>query len=355
MTILGRYLMRAVLSATVLVLAVLLAIAGFVEFVAQLDTVGEGNFTVVSALLYSVLRLPLLAVQMVPVAALIGALLGLGQLASQSELTVMRAAGVSKRQLAATIAVSGLVLTLVTAIVGEFLAPPMDQFARTYRTALKRGDTGTATAGNVWVRDGDTVLNIERLIGELDVGRVYLFDFDADQNLKSVGHALNAGLDGEERWVLENYVATHFDGDTTRVESAARATPAANINSDVLGVAIIRPTSMSLRGLRTYIDYLSGNGLTADAYAAEFWSRIATFVAIVLIPVLAIGFVFGSLRNTGNGTRTLVGVLIGLGWYLATRLLSNSGQVFDLNLVLTAWFPSIALAVITIVAVSRVR
>lgn len=355
MTILGRYLMRAVLSATVIVMLVLLAIAGFVEFIAQLDTVGEGAFTVQSALLYSVLRLPLLAAQMVPVAALIGALLGLGQLASQSELTVMRGAGVSKRRLAMIVASSGLVLTLITGIVGEFLAPPLDQFARTYRASLKKGDTAAAVVGSVWVRDGDTVFNIERLSDQLHLGRVYRFDFSPEQRLVSVGHALNGGLDSDDRWLLDNFVATHFDESGTFVEAETQTVQSISIDADLLGVALIRPTSMSLRSLHTYVEYLNRNDLTAVAYRSEFWSRIATLVAIVLMPVLAIGFVFGSLRNAGNGARTLVGVMIGLGWYLASRLLSNSGQVFDLNVVLTAWIPSIALALITLIAVSRVR
>ncbi|MEL7539025.1 MAG: LPS export ABC transporter permease LptG [Pseudomonadota bacterium] len=355
MSILGRYLIRTVLSTTLLVLLVLLAIAGFVEFVAQLDDVGEGDFTVRSALLYAVLRLPLLAAQMVPVAALIGALLGLGQLASQSELTVMRAAGVSKRQLAATIATSGLALTFATIVIGEYLAPPLDQFARTYRASLKRGGDSAAAEGNVWVRDGNTVYNIERLGGQLNLGRVYRFDFDENQELTAVGYAQNGGLDVNERWLLDNFVATHFDGDGTYVEAEAQSVQGLSIDADVLGVALIRPTSMSLRSLHAYIGYLSDNGLRADAYLSEYWSRIATLVAIVLMPVLAIGFVFGSLRNAGNGARTLVGVMIGLAWYLATRLLSNSGQVFDLNIVLTAWIPSIVLALITLIAVSRVR
>ncbi|MEM8984115.1 MAG: LPS export ABC transporter permease LptG [Pseudomonadota bacterium] len=355
MSILVRYLMNAVLSMTVLVLMVLLAIAGFVEFIAQLDTVGEGDFSVRSALLYALLRLPLLAAQMVPVAALIGALLGLGQLASHSELTVMRAAGVSKLRLASTIAISGLVLTFVTFVVGEFLAPPLDQFARTYRASLKRGNDATAALGNVWVRDGATIYNIERLSGELDLGRVYRFEFDDSQRLTAIGYALNGGLNSDDQWVLNNFVATHFDSDGTHVEAYARSVQDVSINTELLGVALIRPTSLSLRSLRAYVRYLSTNGLTADAYQSEYWSRLATLVAIILMPVLAIGFVFGSLRDAGNGARTLVGIMIGLGWYLATRLLSNSGQVFDLNIVLTAWIPSIALALITAIAVSRVR
>ncbi len=355
MKILNRYLIRAVLTSTALVLTVLLAIAGFVEFVGQLDTVGEGDFGIGSALAYSALRLPLLAVQMIPVAALIGALLGLGQLAGQSELTVMRAAGVSKWSLARAVAQSGVVLLLVGVLLGEFFAPPMDQFARSFRSEMKRGGENRAGDESIWVRDGNTFFNVERVTNELDLGRVYLFEFDDDQRLQSLGFALNGGLDQEDRWVLDNFVATQFDEGGASTESAELSVQRYNLNAELLGVSVVRPGSMSVRGLITYMRYLSANGLDASVYQAEFWSRFSAFAAIIIMPILAIGFVFGSLRSAGTGARMMVGVMIGLAWYLATRLLANTGQVFELNAVLTAWLPSMVLCFVTAFALSRVR
>lgn len=355
MTILSRYLMKAVLQSTLLVLMVLLAIAGFVEFVGQLDTVGEGRFGITEALIFSLLRLPLLAAQMIPVAALIGALLGLGQLAAQSELTVMRAAGVSKWRLARAVALSGLLLVVVGGIVSEFLAPPMDQFARSYRSAMKRGGDAPSSPGNIWARDGSVFFNVERVTGELDLGRVYLFEFDEQRRLTRLGYALNGGLDNQDRWVLDNFVETEFTDQGASIAAARTSIERYNLNAELLGVSVVRPGSMSLRGLTTYSRYLRSNDLQTTAYQTEFWSRIASFAAIVIMPILAIGFVFGSLRSAGAGARMMVGVMIGLGWFLATRLLSNTGQVFELNAVLTAWIPSIALALITLLALSRVR
>lgn len=355
MRILNLYLLKAVLSSTLLVLVALLAIAGFVEFSQQLSDVGEGNFEVPQALVFTLLRLPLLAVQMVPVAALIGALLGLGALAGHSELTVMRAAGVSKWRLARAVALSGVLLLAASVVIGEYMAPPLDQFARKYRDSLKHVNSGYTDDRSLWVRDGSTFFNIERITGELDLGSIYLFEFDDDRGLKSIGHALNAGLDSEGRWVLDNFVVTRFNRDGATVNETEKSVKRYDVDAELLGVSIVRPSSMSLRGLRTYIRYLSKNDLTADAYLAEFWGRIASTVAVVLMPILAIGFVFGSLRSSGNGLRILAGVCIGLLWYLSTRTLANTGQVYNLNVILTAWIPSLVLAAVTVFAVSRVR
>ena len=75
----------------------------------------------------------------------------------------------------------------------------------------------------------------------------------------------------------------------------------------------------------------------------------------MIMPVLALAFVFGSLRTGGAGARLMIGVVIGLAYYLASEMLANSGQVFNLNPAVVAWLPSAALAAVTIVALQRVR
>ncbi|RLA30557.1 MAG: LPS export ABC transporter permease LptG, partial [Gammaproteobacteria bacterium] len=113
MSILTGYLMRSILASTMLVLLVFLALAGLFEFIGQLGST-QGTFGIPQALLFAALRMPQLAFEMLPIAALIGALLGLGGLANNSELVVMRTAGLSIARLAGMVAIAGLVLTIFT-------------------------------------------------------------------------------------------------------------------------------------------------------------------------------------------------------------------------------------------------
>ena len=166
---------------------------------------------------------------------------------------------------------------------------------------------------------------------------------------------MNGGLDAQDRWVLDNFVETQFDETGASTQAAELSVQRYNINAELLGVSVVRPGSMSLQGLLTYMRYLYANELDASVYETEFWSRFSAFAAIVIMPILAIGFVFGSLRSAGTGARMMVGVMIGLAWFLASRLLANTGQVFELNAVLTAWLPSLVLAIVTALALSRVR
>ena len=97
------------------------------------------------------------------------------------------------------------------------------------------------------------------------------------------------------------------------------------------------------------------NSLAAGRYETELWYRIARTATVIVMPVLALAFVFGSLRSGGAGARLMIGIIVGLVWYLASEMLANSGQVFDLNPALIAWLPSALLVLVTVVALNRVR
>lgn len=352
--LLSTYLMRAILVSSVLVLIVLLALAGLFEFIGQVDNL-RGDYGIPQALTYALLRLPQLSFEMLPIAVLIGSLLGLGGLASHSELVVMRTAGLSVGQLAAMVAMSGFVLMVVTALIGEFIGPPLDYYARNMRNEA-RFEQGDRDFGNAaWVKDGDRILHLERVNAEFEFGRIYMFQFNEDDTLSLIAQAENSGIDDNDRWILENYRATRFGSDEVEVVESQVEVQDIDIRGDVLGITLVKPVSLSARGLMSYIDYLRRNELSAVRYEMELWSRISSTATVVIMPVLALAFVFGSLRSAGAGSRLMVGVLIGLGYFLASETLANSGQVFNLNPAVVTWLPTLALVAVTGFALSRVR
>lgn len=354
MNLLTAYLMRTILSSTLLVLGVLLALAGLFQFIGNLDDV-QGDFGMAQVLLYSLLRLPQISFEMLPMAALIGSLLGLGALANKSELVVMRTAGISVAKLSGMVALSGVVLLMIAAMIGEFIAPPLDYFARNLRNEARFSQTERASGNPAWVKNGDLILHLERVNSELEFGGVYMFRFNEDHSLKAVARAENAGITDDDRWVLENFRETRFERDGVQTNSSSLATESLEVGSDVLGITLVKPVSLSARGLVSYVQYLRRNGLASMRYEMELWSRIATTFTVTLMPVLALAFVFGSLRSAGAGSRLMIGVMIGLGYFLASETLANSGQVFNLNPAFITWIPTLALLLITVVALSRVR
>jgi lipopolysaccharide export system permease protein len=354
MGILSGYLMRTILASTMLVLMVLLALATLFEFIGELDN-KMGDYGIPQALLYSVLRLPQLAFQMLPMATLIGALIGLGGLATNSELVVMRSAGLSVGKLSGMVAITGVVIMVITALIGEYIGPPLDYFARTMRNEARFQQDERNSGNAAWVKDGPVILHLERVNSEFEFGGIYMFRFNDDNSLRSIARAENSGIDDSDKWILDNYRETRFQDDGVQVVESSREVQSFDLSGDMLGITLVKPISLSIEGLLSYIGYLKKNNLSSGRYETELWSRIATTVTVVIMPILALSFVFGSLRVSGSGGRIMIGVLIGLGYYLASEMIANSGQVYDLNPALVTWLPSLALLAVTVFSIDQIR
>lgn len=352
--ILSQYLMRTILSSTALVLVVLLALAGLFDFIAELDDT-QGGYQTPQAILFAALRLPNLAFAMLPVAALIGSLLGLGALAGNSEIIVMRSAGLSVTRLSGMVALSGLVLLIITGLIGEFIGPPLDLYARNMRQEA-RYEKGEARLGNeTWVKDGPVYLHLERVNAEFEFGSIYLFRFDDDDRLVAIARAENSGIDDEDNWILEDMRETRFNDGGVQVVESSVAVESFEVNAELLGSSLAKPLTLSARGLLVYIDYLNRNNLDSGQYESELWYRGSRTLAVLIMPVLALAFVFGSVRSGGAGGRLMLGVIIGLAYYLGSEMLANSGQVFNLNPALVNWLPTLLLFLVTGIALKRIR
>jgi lipopolysaccharide export system permease protein len=351
--ILSQYMMRTILSSTALVLVVLLALAGLFEFIAELDDT-QGDYQTVQAVFYTLLRLPNLAFEMLPIAALIGSLLGLGALAGNSEIIVMRSAGLSVAELSGMVALSGAVLLILTGLLGEFIGPPLDYYARNMRVQARYQQGDDQFNNETWVKDGSVYLHLERVNPELEFGNLYMYRFDNDR-LASISVAENSGIDENDNWILENLRETQFERDEVQVLQSSRSVASFEVSSDLLGNSLAKPLSLSAREMLGYIDYLKRNGLDATKYETEFWYRVSRTFTVLIMPILALSFVFGSLRSGGAGGRLMIGVVIGLAYYLASETLANSGQVFNLNPIFVTWLPSVTLTFITFFALSRIR
>jgi lipopolysaccharide export system permease protein len=353
-SILSQYMMRMILASTALVLVVLLALAGLFEFIAELDDM-RGDYQTPGVILYTILRLPQLAFEMMPVAALIGSLLGLGSLAANGEIIVMRSAGLSIRKLSGMVAVTGFVLLVSTALLGEFIGPPLDYFARNMRLEARFDQDDERLGNATWVRDGSVILHLERVSPEFEFGSLYMFLLNDRNGLSAIARAENSGIDDDDQWVLENLHETRFEDDGVQVVESSLAIESFDIDVELLGISLVKPQSLSGEGLMTYIAYLERNSLDSRRYETELWYRIARTATVMIMPILALAFVFGSLRTGGAGARLMIGVVIGLGYYLASEVLANSGQVFNFDPAVIAWLPSALLAIVTVIALNRIR
>ena len=355
MNLLDRYIAGAVLKGVTSVVLVLLAVVTAVEFVGQLDDVGTAQYEMADALAYVALRMPRQILQMLPAAALLGALLSLGNLAVHHELVVMRASGVSRVRLVGSVGIAGVVLMVLMALLGESLAPSLGSYARQLRSQAMLDSVDIANARSAWMKDGDLIFNFRRAEDGINFGGVFLFELDAAGSLRQVARAESAEIDAQERWILANYAATQFADTSISSSAERRSVQQYDLSLELLGLSEVRHDLLDTQGLKRYIEYLELNDLDADRYVTAYWARIADVVSVGLMTVLALPFVLGGLRSAGAGARLLVGLLIGLGYYVTAQAFVNSGEVFDLDPLVVAWLPAGVLLIITSVALQRIR
>jgi len=355
MNILNGYILRTILATTGIVLGVLVSIAAFIEFVGQLDDIGVGDYGLAGAVAWVLLQMPRIVAELLPIAALLGSLLGLGMLASRSELVVLRAAGVSPAGLAQAVLVTGIILALAGAAISQYLGPPLERYGRQQREIAKFGQAGVNAGESACIRDRDTILNVVPPGEQYPGGRVFVYRVAADGTLAAVGRADAVRAQADQRWFLTNYVESRFMPEAVRTSTVPEALGLVGVNPDLLGLAVVREKTMTGTALWRYVRYLKASGLEAREYEVAFWSRLASACAVPLMCVLAVPFVLGPLRSGGAGTRMLAGLGIGLTWFLFSRTLADGGEVWNLAPALTAWLPTIALGAATALALARTR
>jgi len=358
MNLLVSYIVRAILRATGLVALVLVAVASVVEFVGQLSDVGVANYGLPQALEYVALRIPHKLFDVLPAAALIGSLLGLGNLAVHREIVVMRASGISQYRLIAAAGAAGAVLLVVMWLLGESLAPSLGDYARRARTDALIEGVDTASARSSWFRDGDRLFNLRYPApGDASGRRVSVFERSGEGALRRIEEAeLVAPVDPDsEVWDMLDYAETEFTDNGTAARRRDELRRDVGLSPEMLELAEERVDLLELPELQQRILYLESRGLDAARFVSAYWGRIASSVSVVLMTMLALPFVLGSLRSASASARMIVGLVIGLGYYVLGELSANSREVFALDPVVVAWAPSAILFAITALAVARLR
>jgi lipopolysaccharide export system permease protein len=334
------YLARNVVLATLAVWAILITFDAILALVTELRDVGKESYTLGDALLYTFLTVPRRLYDEFPTVAVIGSLLGLGGLASRSELTAMRAVGVSKFQMGIASLLPLTVITLVMMVNIETVGPVGEQQAEGLAN-LKSRQLMVARYSGLWAREGNLFFNArgnsaphnENGKTWIELQDVRLYQFDDQGRLESLAHAdraehRNAG------WTLYGVERTHFLPRSVRVDKIPKERWKTELDDSTLEATLARPRYLTLNELRSNIEYLRRNQLDAGKFESAYWARWFYPLNVVVLCLATIPFAFGSLRSGGFGKRLFLGILIGIGALLLQRMAVNLSDVyrFDVRL-----------------------
>jgi lipopolysaccharide export system permease protein len=340
---LDRYIGKSVAVAILAVLGIILGLASLFAFIDEMGDISD-SYTVFDAGKYVALTAPRRVYDMLPMAALIGCLIGLGSLASSSELTIMRAAGVSIGRIVWAVMKPMLVLMVVGVLVGEYVAPLAENKAQAERSlALGSGDAQSGKHG-MWHRQGDEFIHINTVQPQGLLYGVTRYRFDDQRHMLSASFARKAQYDGEH-WQLSDVTTTVFHAERSEVVKAAEERWDVSLTPQLLSTVIVAPEALSISGLWGYIHYLADQGLNNGQYWLAFWVKVLQPLVTAALVLMAISFIFGPLRSVTLGQRVFTGVLVGFVFRIAQDLLGPSSLVFGFPPLLAVVLPAAICAV----------
>lgn len=348
--IVDRLVAGYVLAALVAVLFVLVGFDAITALVEELGDVG-GDYGFAQVLFYTVHTLPRRAYNLFPTAAVIGSLLGLGALAASSELTALRAIGLSRLRICAAAVAVIVALTLVMVVVAETIGPAGEQRAQSLAMAAKSSDVTSSPWSGLWAREGDIFLNAKQgnVVGRgadasIELTSVTLYEFDGEGRLSSIAMVERAEHRGGG-WALHDIRRSTLGQREVVTEHVAEEHWASSLNPDVLKLGVAKPRYLRLAELRASLDYLERNQLDQGEFVTAYWSRIFYPFSAIVLCLAALPFAFGTLRSGGFGKRLFIGIVLGVGMFTAQTLAANLAQVYHIDLWLGYLLPPLLVAV----------
>jgi lipopolysaccharide export system permease protein len=343
MTRIERYIAITTLTALLLVSAGLTILFSLLEFVNQLHDVGKGNYRLIDACYYVLLTAPARLLQLMPAAMLFACLFALGALATRSELTVMRASGISPILIVGAVFKLALAVLVALFVLAQFVIPPAQQLAQSGRDSRLASLDAVRGSNSFWAAGEHQFLNVRRFADANIPVDIYLYEFSAGGAVQGVIQAARAEVRPDGTWVLESVSRKRFSG--TRIDTEQLATLVWHSFLRPAQVSLLTLPAESMRplDLYRYVDDLERRHQPATRYAQELWEKLDLPLAMAAMILIAVPFAFGSLRTWGMGQRMMIGAVIGIIFTLVQQITSYLGLLLNVSPALTATTPSIVL------------
>lgn len=351
MNLLDRYTARNVLAAMIVVQVLLMGLDLVINYISDLEDV-ESGYSALEVLAYTLMRLPWRFYQYAPVSVLLGALIGLGSMASNNELTVMRAMGWSLARIIWAVMKPLGVVILLTMAVGEYVAPNTEQYAKVWRAEHRQGDEGLAERDGGWQREGNDFYRFLSMRSDNTVIGVLRYRYDG-LRLQSALHADRA-VPEEDGWQLQNIRATHFEPDRTVTDIRDSEPWQTSLDPELLKQIVFDQDSQSISDLWRYGRYLDAQGTDATSIWLYFWQKLLQPLMLAGLMLIAASFVFGPLRSAAAGTRVFYGTLVGLSFKYLQDLLGPASTIFGFPPIWSVLTPTLICFLIGFLMLRRV-
>ncbi|GAA6134141.1 LPS export ABC transporter permease LptG [Oceaniserpentilla sp. 4NH20-0058] len=334
------HIRSSVLNAILAVLLVLTMLDMVIALLNQLDNI-RSTFTFWDAVYYVVASSPTRLYEMIPMITLIGCLAGLGGLATHSELTAIRAAGVSTQRITYSTVKAASIMMVLGLLMGEYIVPDLERMSTSFRTiALGRSVAENNEGKGHWHREGDNYMRFAAIEPNGVLHGLTVYEFDDEKQLTVMTHAKRAIYQRGE-WSMENVSITKWDEINTISIKRQTDTFQTELTPDRLKFVAQKPGDMAISTLFRYSQYLEAQGLGDGEFMLAFWKKVLQPVSIFALVLVGISFIFGPLRSVTMGQRLFSGIMVGLVYKIAVDLFGPMGLLFGIGPLLANLIPII--------------
>ena len=354
-----RYLAKEIYRSSSVVLIALLGLFTFFALIEELDKVGS-EFTLLNLFYMQALAIPTYLYDLLPIGVLIGSVLALAGLAQRNELVILRVSGVSGFKLLGMLWLVTVPWVVGAFVLSEVITPAAELKASEVSLRLLGRAEGGRMASGYWFKEADSqggtrVINITQLSTDGTVSEITLYEFRTGQELATMSQAAtgrfsNGSLrltDVTQTIIDETSVQALADAQTpsepvTRVEYMPERVLETSLTPERLIARVLTPERMSILDLVDYIRYLSENNLQTERQVVALWRKIAYPFTLFVMMTIAAPIAFMQTRKGGVGSKVFIGILLGVGFFMANQLALNVGMLSRWAPWVTALVPNLA-------------
>ncbi len=354
MNILDRYLWKSVFIGLIMAWFALTILVIFFDFISETGDLND-NYSGLQAFVYLIYSIPSRLYELFPTAMLIGTLLGLGNLAANSEFIAMRAAGISIVNIIVSVLKLGLILVIAVFLMGEFIVPKTDLAGKNFKSSLNNKNVVMTRGASLWVKDKDRILHIGQVWSEEKLTDITVYNVAKNyRGLESLTH-VGSATRSESAWLMKSIVNQKFLDDGVKSEEVDQKIDPDFLDVKLLSIASVDPEQLSITELADLVEHQKANKLNTEKFELAYWKRFsAPFAALVML-FLAMPFLFGSQRGGGAGQRVFIGIIAGIAFFLLNKVLNQVGSVYGLPPFLSAFLPALFFLSVSIIGLQRIK
>ncbi len=354
MKIKDRYIANTLLTYSIVVLLVWLSIYSFFNFLAELNSVGIVNYTILEAFKYIVLQLPEVAYDQVSPVILLGCVLGMGHLATTGQLIILRASGISILKITWLTLKNAIVFFIFIALIGELVAPTLTRYAENERSSALGQNNLSINQDGFWIRDGDNFINVQNNVDGTLFNGITVIEVNNESNrIERVVESKSAIFDGQNiNMDSTNIFSINSKNlfDDIALKERNLYKKRVTFDRDLIDSLEKDPNDLTTFTIVKQIQFLTDNKLRAEVFEVELYKRLVKPITLVAMTLLAMLFIFGSTRDATLGRKIFFGVAIGLSFELVSRIGGALALSFDFSPFLSTFAPAIAIMIIAIIA-----